>query len=192
MAIDKNGKFYLPLDTQKQERYFKFEDVYKEYYDKLYMEMCKAVGEDVWDAEDLTQETFTCLYESYNKVLPDQPHMKYLIQQIGKNIFLMYQREIIKERTSFGEQADTLSMLNNSMSNSNDFRDAYEVLKSSQQITDLLGKVNEFCKIDKDIVHNVFIQGTPPKEAAENMGLSYDNVRKRIQRLRERLYVESE
>ncbi|MEA9983837.1 sigma-70 family RNA polymerase sigma factor [Subtercola sp. RTI3] len=136
-----------------------------------------AVADTKMDVEELVQDTFVTVWlKSDTIVLPDSSLLPWLLVTC-RNHGLNLRRRHEKHRTD--ELSDELRADPRTDPRAND--------EAREQLRWVLDEIEQLDPVDRRICELCLIEGRPYSEAAEQIGISVDAVKKRVSRTRARL-----
>jgi RNA polymerase sigma factor (sigma-70 family) len=177
----------IHLHPPKNEGDYTVADMYKEYRDPLVRIFDILLKEKRHWSEDLTHETFVRVIEfetSFNRVI-DPTMIGALLSYFAKQAYVQYKRDQGEADLRnydddpfllFETEIDSklLSCLN-----------PEDMCLKDERVQRMFTHIGRLRKIDQDILELIFVDNNSMRDAADILKLSYPNLRKRVQRLRE-------
>lgn len=165
----------MQTNTQKQKDENLFEQLYLSYRDLLFY-VAYSILHDIPTAEDAVQQAFMRVLRHLDKIEgPDCPKTRNFLVIIVKNIAInLYHARRKRDTVSFDEVDGWVGAP----------RDEIAEMESAQRLSDLMKRLPESYR---DALMLRYDNGYSCAEIAQLLGISEENVRKRIQRARARL-----
>ncbi len=150
-----------------------FNLIYKDHHTKVYRLCLSYVSGNESLADDIVQEVFVKIWQNLYK-FREESQISTWIYRITVNTCLMQLRQIKKHQEKYTETIPDIPLSDLD----NDTNEKLSMLRSC------IGKLNEMGKILISLV----LEEVPPKEIAETLGISDENVRVKIHRNKGKLF----
>ena len=184
---DKN-KLYaiscMPLPYPKQKEYT-YTELYAEYWENVYRGLYRNT-QDKHHAEDLAQETFLHLLKYFDRIEFRTIHS--LLAVISSQFYFKWKRAVDNAPNFREDDDDPFTLLNDTFEETcNGLLDPLQLLQKDEFLQERFARIEELTEVDQDIIYKVFVNGMPMRDVAEELDLTYGSVRKRLQRMRNKI-----
>lgn len=152
------------------------EQLYRRYYSAAYL-YCLSLSGDAHTAQDIAADAFVKAYLS----LPDDtPSFRYWLFRVCKNLWIDHCR-----KTQYTTGPEALDFIP-------DHNTPESIYLRNEQEKALWAVLNTLSPKDREIITLHYFSGLPLNEIAPLVGKSYDAVRQRMVRLRQKMRQEME
>lgn len=196
-------KHHIPLSDPQKSGAYTFEDLYKEYHKQLFVGFCRMTRGEVimdqsynnptkvnrpafnWVAEDLAQDTMLKVLTYFDKI-DWTLNIRPLLQMLAIRTIVDYKRAGDGMDVGVRHDKDPLYFIDNVFEGMRGV-DPLSLILEDAELIEVFNHIEEYRSIDKTIVEMLFIKEMQPKDAADELGISYGNLRLRLKRLRDKL-----
>jgi RNA polymerase sigma factor (sigma-70 family) len=178
---------FMPLSSPKLDVY-----TYTELYDEYWDNVCRGLNrntKNIWAAEDIAQETFLRILKIWDKGI-DPRTVHSLLSVISSTLFFKWLNKHSQDlNVDFRvDEDDPFEMHTGIFEETCDgILDPFNMIQEDQFLSERWERLEELTELDQTILFMVFINGTSMQEVAEELGMEYANVRKRLQRMRNKI-----
>jgi RNA polymerase sigma factor (sigma-70 family) len=174
----------MPLPCPKQTTYT-YTELYKEYWDTVRRGLFRNT-KDHHAAEDLAQETFLTVLKYFDNI--DIRTVHSLLAVISSQLYFKWKRAVDNAPNFREDEDDPFKIMNDTFEEScNGLLDPLKIIQQDQFLSERFERIDKLQRVDQIILSKAFIEGIPMQEIAIDIGTSYANVRKRLQRMRKKL-----
>jgi RNA polymerase sigma factor (sigma-70 family) len=176
----------ISLPYPKKDTPYTFEEMFKEYYKPMYRVFSILLRKDASWAEDLTQESFIRVLEFQKNTGKEveTPTLAGFLSHMVKCSYVKFKRDNGESDLRKYDDDPFILFETEIESDLQEFLDPEKILIQDKRVQNMFGKIDKLKIIDRNILNLLFIQGTPMKAAADQLNISYSNLRKRLQRAR--------
>ena len=152
-----------------------FESEFGKYYNMVFRYCMRLTGRNQYDAEDLTSDVFHLFYLMQNRLEFESPTaLTAWLYQTARNLRMKTVRHAMRKPPDIDE--------------TDLFSNQFDGVKEEQQYQEYIGKIERILSgRDLALFRTIVIERLPYPEAAEQLGLSEQNLRTRWFRLRKKI-----
>jgi RNA polymerase sigma factor (sigma-70 family) len=178
---------FMPLSSPKRKQYT-YTELYNEYWDTVYRGLNRNT-KNQWAAEDIAQETFIRIFKIWDKGI-DSNTVHSLLSVISSTLFFKWLNKQSQDlNVDFrNDENDPFELHNDMFEETCDgILDPFNLIQEDQFLSERWERVETLADIDQQILYKVFINGQSMQNTAEELEINYATVRKRLQRMRQKL-----
>jgi RNA polymerase sigma factor (sigma-70 family) len=176
-------RIYLPATVIEGE--YTCDMMYREYQKPLFKIFSMLLKEKKSEAEDLVHEVFLRVVKFDRRCgLINLNSIASFLSTIARSVYVDYKRSHgEKDMRNYDDDPDALISLVIA-SDKIEMKDPRDILSDRQDLYILMEKIVTLNQIDRNLIRCIYCEGMNLKATAIELGVKYEMIKKRIQRLR--------